>query len=210
MDKTELPPSTVLPFAKLVKKANTGKEPAGTFNLIVSNLVQDFWSYGTEKDTKSKFFSDGELVQYGEGLKRLEQSHMRVKMVNELFTSQTASVVIERYEDDPAPILKESYCIFGGSSGIGDEIRPNAIFVLKSNIYDYIEKAFVMPNPQIELELKFTKAIQREEMSLNFDKPPNPKNGLTTKHFTLDSDIATGLWYARCELRKIQNIQSAG
>jgi len=206
MDKTETPASTVLPFAKLTeKKGNVGKEPAGTFNLVVSNLVQHFSSSGTDKDTKSKFFADGELVQYCEDFKKLEQSHMRVKMVNELFTSQTASVAIERHEDDPKPNLNESYCIFGGSSGVGDEMKPSAIFVLKSNIHDYIEKAFVMANPQIELELKFTKAIQRKEMSLTFDKPPNPENGLTTNHFTLDSDIGIGLWYARCKLCKIQN-----
>ena len=210
MDKTETPASTVLPFAKLAEKANMGKEPAGTFNLVVSNLVQHFRSSGTDKDTKSKFFSDGELVQYDEGFKRLEQSHMRVKLVNELFTSQTARVVIERYEDDPAPNLNGSYCIFGGASGVGDVPTPSAIFVLKSNIYDYIEKAFVMPNPQIKLELEFTKSIQREEMSLTFDKPPNPENGLTTNHFTLDSDIGIGLWYARCKLIEIKNVQNAG
>ena len=210
MDKTETPASTVLPFAKLAEKANMGKEPAGTFNLVVSNLVQHFRSSGTEKDTKSKFFADGELVQYDEGFKRLEQSHMRVKLVNELFTSQTARVVIERYEDDPAPNLNGSYCIFGGASGVGDVPTPSAIFVLKSNIYDYIEKAFVMPNPQIKLELEFTKSIQREEMSLTFDKPPNPENGLTTNHFTLDSDIGIGLWYARCKLIEIKNVQNAG
>ena len=210
MDKTETPASTVLPFAKLAEKANMGKEPAGTFNLVVSNLVQHFRSSGTDKDTKSKFFSDGELVQYDEGFKRLEQSHMRVKLVNELFTSQTARVVIERYEDDPAPNLNGSYCIFGGASGVGDVPTPSAIFVLKSNIYDYIEKAFVMPNPQIKLELEFTKSIQREEMSLTFDKPPNPENGLTTNHFTLDSDIGIGLWYAHCKLIEIKNVQNAG
>ena len=210
MDKTETPASTVLPFAKLAEKANMGKEPAGTFNLVVSNLVQHFRSSGTDKDTKSKFFADGELVQYDEGFKRLEQSHMRVKLVNELFTSQTARVVIERYEDDPAPNLNGSYCIFGGASGVGDVPTPSAIFVLKSNIYDYIEKAFVMPNPQIKLELEFTKSIQREEMSLTFDKPPNPENGLTTNHFTLDSDIGIGLWYARCKLIEIKNVQNAG
>ena len=210
MDKTETPASTVLPFAKLAEKANMGKEPAGTFNLVVSNLVQHFRSSGTDKDTKSKFFADGELVQYDEGFKRLEQSHMRVKLVNELFTSQTARVVIERYEDDPAPNLNGSYCIFGGVSGVGDVPTPSAIFVLKSNIYDYIEKAFVMPNPQIKLELEFTKSIQREEMSLTFDKPPNPENGLTTNHFTLDSDIGIGLWYARCKLIEIKNVRNAG
>ncbi|MDE0762017.1 MAG: hypothetical protein OSB27_10540 [Planktomarina sp.] len=210
MDQTETPPSTVLRFAKLVEKANMGKEPAGTFNLVVSNLVQHFRSSGTDKDTKSKFFADGELVQYDEGFKRLEQSHMRVKLVNELFTSQTARVVIERYEDDPAPNLNGSYCIFGGASGVGDVPTPSAIFVLKSNIYDYIEKAFVMPNPQIKLELEFTKSIQREEMSLTFDKPPNPENGLTTNHFTLDSDIGIGLWYAHCKLIEIKNVQNAG
>ena len=206
MDKTETPASTVLPFAKLVEKANIGKEPAGTFNLIVSNLVQHFWSYGTEKDTKSKFFADSELIQYGEDFNRLDQSNMRVKLVNELFTSQTARVVIERYEDTLHPNLNESYCVFGGSSGVGAEPTPSAMFVLKSNIYDYIEKAFVMPNPQIELELKFTKSIQREEMSLTFDKPPNPEKLLTTNHFTLDSDIGIGLWYARCKLREIKNV----
>ena len=206
MDKTETPASTVLPFAKLDEKANMGKEPAGTFNLVVSNLVQHFRSSGTDKDTKSKFFADGELVQYGEGLQRLEQSNMRVKMVNELFTSQTAGVAIERHEENNRNHLDESYCNFGGSTGIGDEIKPTAIFFLKSNIYDYIEKAFVMPNPQIELELKFTKAIQHEEMSLTFDKPPNPENFLTTNHFTLDSNIGLGFWYARCKLREIKNV----
>jgi hypothetical protein len=133
---------------------------------------------------------------------------MRVKMVNELFTSQTAGVAIERHENNNRNHLNESYCNFGGSSGIGDEIKPSAIFFLKSNIYDYIEKAFVMPNPQIEFELKFTKAIQHEEMSLTFDKPPNPENFLTTNHFTLDSDIGIGLWYARCKLIEIKNINS--
>ena len=206
MDQTETPPSTVLRFAKMVEKANIGREPAGTFNLIVSNLVQDFRSSGTDKDTKSKFFADGKLVQYGEGLQKLEQSNMRVKMVNELFTSQTAGVAIERHEENNRNHLDESYCNFGGSTGIGDEIKPTAIFFLKSNIYDYIEKAFVMPNPQIEFELKFTKAIQHEEMSLTFDKPPNPENFLTTNHFTLDSNIGLGFWYARCKLRNIQNI----
>jgi hypothetical protein len=42
MDKTETPASTVLPFAKLVEKANIGREPAGTFNLVVSKLIQHF------------------------------------------------------------------------------------------------------------------------------------------------------------------------
>ena len=128
MDQTETPPSTVLRFSKLVEKANIGREPAGTFNLIVSNLVQHFRSSGTDKDTKSKFFADGELVQYGEGLQRLEQSNMRVKMVNELFTSQTAGVAIERHEENNRNHLDESYCNFGGSTGIGDEIKPTAIF----------------------------------------------------------------------------------
>ena len=102
------------------------KEPAGTFNLVVSYLVQHFSSSDMDKDTKSKFFADGELVQYGDDFNTLNQSHMRVKMVNELFTSQTASVAIERYEDDPAPNLNESYCIFGGSS-CSSISKPNLI-----------------------------------------------------------------------------------
>ena len=79
MDKTETPPSTVLRFAKLVEKANIGREPAGTFNLVVSKLVQHFSSYGAEKDTKSKFFADGELVQYGEGLQGLNSPTCALK-----------------------------------------------------------------------------------------------------------------------------------
>ena len=209
MDKSEAPKSPVLSFEKLVEKANIGKEPAGTFNLVVTNFVQHFSTYETDKDTKSKFFADGELVQYGEDFNRLDQSHMRIKMVNELYTSQTASVAIERYEDDPAPNLNESYCIFGGSSGVGDEIRPSAVFILKSNIYDYIEKAFVMANPQIEFNLKFTKAIQRKEMSITFDQPPNSETCLTTNHFTLDSDIGLGLWYANSLLVEIKNVQKS-
>lgn len=61
MDKTETPASTVLPLTKLIeKKGNGGKEPAGIFNLVVSNLVQHFSSSDTDKDTKSKFFADGD------------------------------------------------------------------------------------------------------------------------------------------------------
>jgi hypothetical protein len=77
MDQTETPPSTVLRFAKMVEKANIGREPAGTFNLVVSNLVQHFSSSGADKDTKSKFFADGELVQYGEGLKSVNRKVKR-------------------------------------------------------------------------------------------------------------------------------------
>ena len=106
--------------------------------------------------------------------------------------------------------MNESYCIFGGSSGVGDEIRPSAIFVLKSNIYDYIEKAFVMPNPQIELELRFIQATQRAEMSVIFDKLTEPDTGGLTNHFTLDTDAVggTGLWYADCKLVEIKNVPS--
>ena len=45
-------------------------------------------------------------------------------------------------------------------------------------------------------------------MSLTFDKPPNPENFLTTNHFTLDSDIGIGLWYAHCKLIEIKNVNS--
>ena len=66
-----------------------------------------------------------------------------------------------------------------------------------------------MANPQIEFNLKFTKAIQRKEMSITFDQPPNSETCLTTNHFTLDSDIGLGLWYAYCELVKIKNVQKS-
>ena len=208
MDKSEAPEPPVLSFEKLVEKANIGKEPAGTFNLVVTNFVQHFSTYETDKNTKSKFMAYGELKQFDDNGERLEQSSMRLRMVNELFTSQTATVVIERYEDSVRNHLTESYCIFGGSSGIGDEIRPIAVFILKSNIYDYIDKAFVMANPQIEFNLKFTKAIQRKEMSITFDQPPNSETCLTTNHFTLDSDIGLGLWYANSQLVEIRNLMN--
>ena len=204
-------PKTVFPFAKVTKKVDInapirGKEPAGTFNLIVNNLVQNFRSSGMDKDTKSEFSAHGELVQVDESDNRLERSGMLHRMRDELFRSQTASVAIRRHEDNVRAELDESYCVFGGASGIGDEPIPIAVFNLKSNIYDYVEKAFVMANPQIELKLKFTKAIQREEMSLTFDEHPNSETGLTTNHFTLDSNNKSyGIWYAHCKLIEIKN-----
>ena len=59
MDKSEAPEPPVLSFEKLVEKANIGKEPAGTFNLVVTNFVQHFSTYETDKNTKSKFMAYG-------------------------------------------------------------------------------------------------------------------------------------------------------
>ena len=131
--------------------------PTANLSLVVSNLVQRFRLSGTE--TISWFVAEGELVQFDENFNRLEQSQMRHRMLHELYQSQTATVLIERCENFPDPHLDGNYCQFGGCSGIGDNVRPTADIHLKSNIYDYVEKAFVMPYPQIEFELSFTQAI---------------------------------------------------
>ena len=116
--------------------------------------------------------------------------------------------MIERRENFPEPHLDGNYCQFGGCSGIGDNVRPTADVRLKSDIYDYVEKAFVMPNPQIEFTLEFTEPIQRKEMALIFDPPI--KYSLSSNHFTLDTDAVggTGLWYADCKLVEIKTFQA--
>jgi hypothetical protein len=175
-------------------------------NLVVSNLGQRFRTSG--KDTISSFVAEGELVQFDENFGRLEQSQMRHRMLHELYQSQTATVLIERSENFSDPHLDGNYCQFGGCSGIGDNVRPTADVRLKSDIYDYVEKAFVMPYPQIEFELSFTQAIQPAGMSLIFDKPPEPESGRLSNHLTLDTDAVggTGLWYADCKLVEIRNV----
>ena len=170
--------------------------------------MQRFRLSGTE--TISWFVAEGGLVQFDENFNRLEQSKMRHRMLHELYQSQTATVLIERCDNFPEPRLDGNYCQFGGSSGTGDNVRPNADVRLKSDIYDYVEKAFVMPCPQIEFELCFTQANQRAEMSLIFDKLPEPESGGRSSHFTLDTDAVggTGLWYADCKLVEIKNVPS--
>ena len=184
------------------------KQPTAIIKLVVKDLVQRFRTSGTE--TISWFVAEGELVQFDENFDRLERSQMRHRMLHELYQSQTATVLIERCENFPEPRLDGNYCQFGGSSGTGDNVRPNADVRLKSDIYDYVEKAFVMPCPQIEFELCFTQANQRAEMSLIFDKLPEPESGGRSSHFTLDTDAVggTGLWYADCKLVEIKNVPS--
>ena len=177
-----------------------------TVNIVVSNLVQRFRLYGTE--TISCFVAEGELVQFDENFNRLEKSQMRHRMLHELYQSQTATVLIERRENFPEAHVDGNYCQFGGCSGIGDDVRPTADIRLKSDIYDYVEKAFVMPDPQIEFELRFIQATQRAEMSVIFDKLTEPASGGLSNHFTLDTDAVggTGLWYADCKLVEIANV----
>ena len=177
-------------------------------NLAVSNLEQHFRKSGTE--TISWFVAECELVQFDENFDRLERSHMRHRMLHELYQSQTATVLIERLENFPEPRLDRNYCQFGGCSGIGDNVRPTADIRLRSDIYDYVEKALEMPDPQIQFELRFIQATQRAEMSVIFDKLTEPDTGGLTNHFTLDTDVVggTGLWYADCKLVEIKNANS--
>jgi len=184
------------------------KQPTAIIKLVVKDLVQRFRTSGTE--TISWFVAEGELVQFDENFDRLERSQMRHRMLHELYQSQTATVLIERFENFPEPHLDGNYCQFGGCSGIGDNVRPTADVRLKSDIYDYVEKAFVMPYPQIEFELRFTQAIQRAEMSVIFDKLPEPESGGLSNNFTLDTDAVggTGLWYADCKLVEIKTFQA--
>jgi len=175
-------------------------------NLAVSNLEQHFRKSDT--GTISWFVAEGELVQFDENFNRLEKSQMRHRMLHDLYQSQTATVLIERCDNFPEPHLDGNYCQFGGCSGIGDNVRPTADIRLKSDIYDYVEKAFVMPDPQFEFELRFIQATQRAEMSVIFDKLTEPDSGGLTNHFTLDTDAigGTGLWYADCKLVEIANV----
>ena len=182
--------------------------PTANLSLVVSNLVQRFRLSGTE--TISWFVAEGELAQFDENFDRLERSQMRHRMLNDLYQSQTATVLIERCDNFPEPHLDGNHCQFGGCSGIGDNVRPTADIRLKSNIYNYVEKAFVMPNPQIEFKLLFVQATQRAEMSVIFDKLPEPESGGLSNNFTLDTDAVgrTGLWYADCKLVEIKNLPS--
>mgnify|MGYP001100363902 FL=1 len=180
--------------------------PTANLSLVVRNLTQRFRLSDT--GTISWFVAEGELAQFDENLVRLERSQMRHRMLHELYQSQTATVLIERRENFPEAHVDGNYCQFGGCSGIGDDVRPTADIRLKSDIYDYVEKAFVMPDPQILFKLRFKQATQRAEMSVIFDKLTEPDSGGLTNHFTLDTDAVggTGLWYADCKLVEIANV----
>ena len=182
--------------------------PTANLSLVVRNLTQRFRRSGTE--TISWFVAEGELVQLDENFDRLERSQMRHRMLQELYQSQTATVLIERRENFPEAHVDGNYCQFGGCSGIGDDVRPTADIRLKSDIYDYVENAFVMPDPQILFELRFKQATQRAEMSVIFDKLTEPASGGLSNHFTLDTDAVggTGLWYADCKLVEITNVSN--
>jgi len=182
--------------------------PTANQSLVVRNLTQHFRLSRTE--TISWFVAEGELVQFDENFDRLERSQMRHRMLHELYQSQTATVLIERRENFPEAHVDGNYCQFGGCSGIGDDVRPTADIRLKSDIYDYVEKAFVMPDPQILFELRFKQATQRAEMSVIFDKLTEPASGGLSNHFTLDTDAVggTGLWYADCKLVEITNVSN--
>ena len=184
------------------------KQPTAIIKLVVKDLVQRFRISGTE--TISWFVAEGELVQFDENFDRLEQSQMRHRMLHELYQSQTATVLIERSENFSDSHLDGNYCQLGGRSGIRDNVRRTADVRLKSDIYDYVEKAFVMPSPQIEFKLSFTQAIQRAEMSVIFDKLPQPESSGLSNNFPLDTDAVggTGLWYADCKLVEIKNVPS--
>jgi hypothetical protein len=182
--------------------------PTANLSLVVRNLTQRFRLSDT--GTISWFVAEGELAQFDENLVRLERSQMRHRMLHELYQSQTATVLIERRENFPEAHVDGNYCQFGGCSGIGDDVRPTADIRLKSDIYDYVEKAFVMPDPQILFELRFKQATQRAEMSVIFDKLTEPASGGLSNHFTLDTDAVggTGLWYADCKLVEITNVSN--
>jgi len=182
--------------------------PTANLSLVVRNLTQRFRLSDT--GTISWFVAEGELAQFDENLVRLERSQMRHQMLHELYQSQTATVLIERRENFPEAHVDGNYCQFGGCSGIGDDVRPTADIRLKSDIYDYVEKAFVMPDPQILFELRFKQATQRAEMSVIFDKLTEPASGGLSNHFTLDTDAVggTGLWYADCKLVEITNVSN--
>ena len=121
--------------------------PTANLSLVVRNLTQRFRLLTPKLSAGLSLKAS--WLQFDENFVRLERSQMRHRMLHELYQSQTATVLIERRENFPEAHVDGNYCQFGGCSGIGDDVRPTADIRLKSDIYDYVEKAFVMPDPQI-------------------------------------------------------------
>ena len=88
---------------------------------------------------------------------------------------------------------------------IKDIFQPN--IYLNTDLYEYIERAFVMPNPQIKFRLEFRQSIQYEGFTLTFNKPIENSELSYEDRFTLDCEPDTGIWNAYCEMVEIKNLR---
>jgi hypothetical protein len=177
----------------MIKKFDHSERPVATIDLTVTNLSQRFSSSDNGTGVVSRFVAEGVLSQYDIDLWKQRQSMMQHKMLGELHRSQSATVLIEKYENISNPYFTESYAQFGGFDQKLGNLRPFVDIYMQSKFFDYVEKAFVMPNPQIKFRLTFMKSNQREGMSLIFNKMPDPIKYSHQGRFTLDSDSETGI-----------------
>jgi len=186
---------------------NKDKEPAAYVDLKVNNLTQRFDS-GISKGT-NWFGADGELSQYDVKLWQKRRSMLGHKVMGEIQFSQAANVLINRFEDKSDHPLDGNYARFGGFGGrsLDDTPLPIVDIYLNTDLYEHIERAFVMPNPQIEFRLEFKQSIQYEGFTLTFNKPIENFEGFYRDRFTLDCEHETGIWNAYCEMVEIKNIR---
>ena len=56
-------------------------------------------------------------------------------------------------------------------AALDDTPLPIVDIYLNTDLYEHIERAFVMPNPQIKFRLEFKQSIQYEGFTLTFNKP---------------------------------------
>ena len=186
---------------------NKDKEPGAYVDLNVNNLTQRFNS-GTSKNT-NWFVADGELSQYDEKLRQKRRSMLGHKILGEIQFSQGATVLINRFEDKSDHPLDGNYARFGGFGGrtLSSSPLPSVDIYLNTGLYEHIERAFIMPNPQIEFRLEFKQSIQYEGFTLTFNKPIENFELSYEDRFTLDCEHETGIWNAYCEMVEIKNLR---
>ena len=186
---------------------NKDKEPGAYVRLNVNNLSQSFNS-GISKTT-NWFVADGELSQYDEKLCQRRRSMLGHKILGEIQFSQGATVLINRFEDKSDHPLDGNYARFGGFGGrtLSSSPLPSVDIYLNTELYEHIERAFVMPNPQIKFRLEFRQSIQYEGFTLTFNKPIENFELSYEDRFTLDCEPDTGIWNAYCEMVEIKNLR---
>ena len=186
---------------------NKDKEPGAYVDLNVNNLSQRFNS-GINKNT-NWFVADGELSQRDEKLSQKRRSMLGHKILGEIQLSQNACVMINRFEDKSDHPLDGNYARFGGLHihTLDASPLPFIDIHLNTGLYKYIERAFVMPNPQIKFRLEFRQSIQYEGFTLTFNKPIEKFELFYEDRFTLDCEPDTGIWNAYCEMEEIKNLR---
>ena len=120
----------------------------------MNNLSQRFNS-GINKNT-NWFVADGELSQRDEKLSQKRRSMLGHRILGEIQLSQNACVMINRFEDKSDHPLDGNYARFGGLHihTLDASPLPFIDIHLNTDLYEYIERAFIMPNPQIKFRLE--------------------------------------------------------